>query len=160
MLSLPAFLKLIATAPDGEARARFLHDGARSLLADPRMVVTVAVGAASADDASQTEAAAALLSRALDEARMSVENGTPEGAALIEAAALALAARDAAAPFPPTVRLRLAQIYARAGLAPPPFAMLTPETIGNLRERTHIPASQMRTATSLRAARKLSGERS
>jgi hypothetical protein len=78
MLSLPALLELIATAPDGEARARFLHDGARSLLADPRPVVAITVGAASADDASQTEAAAALLSRAHDEARMSVENAIPQ----------------------------------------------------------------------------------
>jgi hypothetical protein len=77
MRSVSAILELIATAPDGEARARFLNDGARSLLADWQMAGAVAVGAASANDEAQTEAAAALLSRALDEARMSVENGTP-----------------------------------------------------------------------------------
>jgi len=127
--SSSALIAAIAAAPDGAARARLLHDGARALLADPAAVSLVAAAAAAADEGDDTDAAAHLLSRALDEARMALENGAPEGAALLEAVAASLSARDAAAAFAPAVRMRLAQSYARAGLAPPSFALLTPETM-------------------------------
>jgi len=127
--SSSALIAAIAAAPDGAARARLLHDGARALLADPAAVSLVAAAAAAADEGDDTDAAAELLSRALDEARMALENGAPEGAALLESVAASLSARDAAAPFAPSVRMRLAQSYARAGLAPPSFALLTPEAM-------------------------------
>lgn len=75
------------------------------------------------------QAAAALLASTLDEARMAMENDAPEGSALIDTLDVALTARDTAAPFTPALRLRLAQIYARAGLAPPHFAMLTADVM-------------------------------
>ena len=68
--SSSALVAAIAAAPDGAARARLLHDGARALLADPAAVSLVAAAAVAADEGDDTEAAAHLLSRALDEARM------------------------------------------------------------------------------------------
>lgn len=124
----PVIAAFVATR-DRRARARLLHDGARALLANPTMVDGIA-DAATAGDSDELEAAAELLSRALDEARMAAENDAPEGPALMEAVAAALSARDAATPFSPAVRMRLAQIYARASLAPPPVALLTPEIMG------------------------------
>nr|WP_233712989.1 hypothetical protein [Amaricoccus solimangrovi] len=81
----------------------------------------------------------ALLSHALDEARMAMENDAPEGGALITAVADVLVARDAARPFAPAARLRLAQVYARAGLLPPPFAVLTPETMASTEAAQEMP---------------------
>lgn len=122
-------LKMIVEAPDGEPRALLLQNGARELLRDPAAVATVVKRVAEQDDSGEWEAAAALLASALDEARMARENSAPEGAALIDAVGGALAALDTAAPFAPPQRLRLAQIYARAGLAPPPVAQLTPDNM-------------------------------
>ena len=116
-----------------------LHDGARALLIDPAAAGDLAVWTAAAGDSDEWEAAAALMSRALDEARMALENGAPEGAALIEAVGAALSRQDAATPFAPTLRLRLAQIYARAGLAPPSFAQLTAESMGALGAGYSVP---------------------
>lgn len=120
----------IAAASDIETRSRLLHAGARSLLADPPSVGVVVVAAVEGEDGERSETATALLASALDEARMARENGAPEGPALIDAVGAALAALDTAAPFAPTLRLRLAQIFARAGLAPPPVAQLTAENLG------------------------------
>ncbi len=130
--SASALLERLAATPDGEPRSRLLHHAAQSLMDDPAAACLVAVTAATEDDGDEVEAAVALLSRVLDEARMAVENDAPEGAALIDAVAGALAARDAAAPFAPMIRMRLAHAYARAGLAPPAFALLTPETMDAL----------------------------
>ena len=127
-----AILSAIAAAPDRETQSRILHDGARALLVDPAGVDLLALRAAAAGDDDAWEAAAALMSRALDEARMARENGAPEGAALIDAVGAALSGHDAATPFAPGLRLRLAQIYARAGLPPPSFAQLTAESMGAL----------------------------
>lgn len=121
-----ALIALIADISDREARARLLHEGALALLAEPAMVDAVADAVVAGDD-DEMRAASELLVLALDEARMAMENAAPEGAALIEAAGAALSARDAEAELAPPMRMRLAQIYARADLAPPPFAILTPE---------------------------------
>jgi hypothetical protein len=89
----------------------------------------VAKAALDPEDSALAQAAETLLSCALDEARMAVENDTPEGDALIAAVASALMAQDAARPITPVVSLRLAQAYARAGLPPPPFTILTPDVM-------------------------------
>ena len=119
----------IGAATDDAARARLLRDGARGLLFDPSAIADVAAAAINPADDVAGQAAAALLSSALDEARMATENGVPEGASLTEALATALTAWDSAHPFAPELRLRLAQIYARAGLAPPPFATLSADVM-------------------------------
>ncbi|RYH06355.1 UPF0149 family protein [Tropicimonas sp. IMCC6043] len=119
----------IATAPDEATHARLLRDGARVLLADPAAIADVATAAVDPDSDATTQAAAALLSSALDEARMAAENDAPEGTALLDAVAAAITARDAGQPLAPVLRLRLARIYARAGLVPPPFATLTADVM-------------------------------
>lgn len=119
----------IAGAPDDASCADLLRAGARDLLADPAALPEIATLALAPEETTESEAAQALLSSALDEARMAEENGAPEGAALIDAVAAVLTARDAAAPLDPMQRLRLARIYARAGLVPPPFAVLNAETL-------------------------------
>lgn len=119
----------IGAATDDAARARLLRDGARGLLFDPSAIADVAAAAINLADDFAGQAAAALLSSALEEARMATENGAPEGAALTGALATALTAWDSAHPFAPELRLRLAQIYARAGLAPPPFATLSADVM-------------------------------
>jgi hypothetical protein len=128
-VALTALLTAIADAVDDRAYASLLQEGAAALLSDPAGVAQLAVAAACADHDSMGAAAAALLSHALDEARMATENAAPEGGRLISAVAEALAERDAVSSFAPEQRLRLAAIYARAGLAPPPFAVLAPETM-------------------------------
>ena len=117
----------IASAPDDATRSRLLSDGARDLLADPAAIPDIGAAAIGSADDPAARAAGSLLSMALTEARMARENDAPEGAALIDTLDEALAALDAARPFAPTMRLRLAQFYARAGLAPPPFATLSDE---------------------------------
>lgn len=119
----------IGIATDDAKRASLLRDGARRLLFDPSAIADVAAAAIKPTDDVATQAAAALLSSTLDEARMATENGAPEGAALTEALAAALTAWDSAHPFEPELRLRLAQIYARAGIAPPPFAKLSADVM-------------------------------
>ena len=121
----------IAAAPDDAAQARLLRVGAHDLLADPVDIQDIdAIVLHPADDV-EAQAATALLSSALDEARMARENDAPEGAALIDSLGETLSARDAARPFAPALRLHLAQIYARAGLAPPQFAMLTADIMAS-----------------------------
>lgn len=120
-------LTALAAARDDDARARLVRQGGRALLANPDSVQTVAVLALGTErDTAQD--AQALLSAALDEARMAVENDVPEGTALINALAVTLTELDAAQPFPPDQRLSLARVYAAAGLVPPPFATLTAST--------------------------------
>lgn len=124
-----SLIDAIVAAPDDAAHALLLRDGARGLLFDPAAIPDIAAVALDSADDAATQAAATLLSSALDEARMARENDAPEGAALIDTLDEALTARDAAQPFAPALRLRLAQIYARAGLAPPDFAMLTADVM-------------------------------
>jgi hypothetical protein len=119
----------IANAPDDATHARLLRDGARVLLADPAIIANVAATAAAPEDDATTQAAAALLSSVLDEARMAAENNAPEGAALLDAVAAAITTQDSTQPLAPAQRLRLARIYARAGLAPPLFATLTADVM-------------------------------
>ncbi|MEQ9176870.1 MAG: hypothetical protein RLP16_07180, partial [Alphaproteobacteria bacterium] len=126
-----SLIDAIVAAPDDTALARLLHDGARELLIDPSAISDVAAIAVTTADDDAMQAAALLLSRALDEARMASENGAPEGSALIDTLEEALSAQDAAHALSPTLRLRLAQIYSRAGLPPPPFAMLTADVMAN-----------------------------
>ncbi len=121
--SFPPLTALVA-ARDDAARARLLRSGGQALLAHPGAVASVAA-AALASEGDLSRDAQALLSAALDEARMAVENDVPEGAALIAALAATLMARDTTEPFPPGLRLTLAKVYASAGLVPPPFATLT-----------------------------------
>jgi hypothetical protein len=116
-------LTALAAARDDAARARLLRSGGLALLAHPNAVASVAAVAV-APESSLARDAQALLSAALDEARMAVENDVPEGAALIGALAAALMTRDATEPFPPGLRLTLAKVYASAGLVPPTFATL------------------------------------
>lgn len=91
----------------------------------PRGVDAIVALLIGRESSATTEAAASLL----DEARMSAGNDASEGEALLDAAEAAFVARDAAVPFAPKQRLRLAQVYARAGLAPPAFAQLSPNTM-------------------------------
>ena len=116
-------LTALAAARDDAARARLLRSGGQALLAHPGAVASVAA-AALASEGDLARNAQALLSTALDEARMAVENDVPEGAALIDAIGENLTARDATEPFSPGLRLTLAKVYASAGLVPPPFATL------------------------------------
>lgn len=124
-----ALLAAIADASDDQERAHLLRKAARSLLSQPTAMAEVAKAALDPEDSASAQAAVTLLSCALDEARMAVENDTPEGDALIAAVATTLMAQDAACPIAPVLRLRLAQAYARAGLPPPPFTILTPEVM-------------------------------
>lgn len=116
-------LTALAAAQDDAARARILRSGGLALLAHPYAADSV-VAAALAPEGDLARDAQALLYAALDEARMAVENDVPEGAALIDALAVTLTARDATEPFAPGLRLILAKVYASAGLVPPPFATL------------------------------------
>lgn len=116
-------LTALSAARDEDARARLIRSGGLALLAYPDAAASVAATAL-ATEGDLARDAQALLSAALDEARMAVENDVPEGAALIGALAATLTARDATEPFPPGLRLTLAKVYASAGLVPPPFATL------------------------------------
>ena len=124
-----SLIDAIAAAPDDAARARLLRNGARGLLVEPTSIADVAAAVLDPAEDDRQKAAAVLLSSALDEARMAAENGAPEGSSLLDALAADLSTRDAAHPFAPVVRLRLAQIYARAGLVPPPFATLSADVM-------------------------------
>lgn len=126
---ISALIAAIADASDDQKRTSLLRQAARSLLFQPAAMAEIAKAALDPEDGAAAQAAVTLLSCVLDEARMAVENDTPEGDALIAAVASALMAQDAARPIPPVVRLRLAQAYARAGLPPPPFTILTPEVM-------------------------------
>lgn len=116
-------LTALSAARDDGARGRLVRSGGLALLAHPDAAASVAA-AALATESDLARDAQALLSAALDEARMAVENDVPEGAALIDALAAILTARDVAEPFAPGLRLTLAKVYASAGLVPPPFATL------------------------------------
>ena len=129
---LSTLLAALAEATDDGAFACLLRECAVAMLSDPAEIAELAAAAAGVDDDPMTEAGAALLSRALDEARMAAENSVPEGTALIDAVSSAIAEVDAASPIAPGHRLRLAGIYARAGLAPPPFAVLTPDAMAGV----------------------------
>ena len=124
-----SLIDAIAAAPDDAARARLLRNGARGLLVEPTSIADVAAAVLDPAEDDRQKAAAVLLSSALDEARMAAENGAPEGSSLLDALAADLSTRDAAHTFAPVVRLRLAQIYARAGLVPPPFATLSADVM-------------------------------
>ncbi len=126
---ISALIAAIADASDDGERTSLLRQAARFLLAKPAAMAEVAKAALEPEDSASTQAAVTLLSCTLDDARMAIENGMPEGDALIAAVATALTAQDAARPIAPVVRLRLAQAYARAGLPPPPFTILTPDVM-------------------------------
>jgi hypothetical protein len=129
MSDVSSLIVAIAGAPDDTVRARLLRTGGKDLLADPEAIGAVVDVALDSTRTEAAQAAEMLLGAALDEARMAAENGAPEGPALIDALAAWVTARDGAKPLTPLQRLRLAQCHARAGLAPPPFAMLSPETM-------------------------------
>ena len=132
-------LTALSRAPDDETFARLLRDGSRALLNDPSAIGAVAVAALGAPG-EVTDAAARLLSRALDEARMAVENDLPEGPALLVALAENVAEREGKAPLTVPERLALARAYASAGLVPPPFATLTVDGLaGQVPEGTTMP---------------------
>lgn len=134
-----SLIHAIGAALDDATRARLLRDGARDLLRDPTGIdEIVAVGIDPADEATG-QTAAALLASALDEARMAAENDVPEGGALLDAAVAAVTAWAADRPLDPAQRLRLAQIYARAGLAAPPFARLTADIVA----KSDVPSGDM-----------------
>jgi hypothetical protein len=121
-------LAALAAARNDAVWARLVREGGLALLAHPDAVHTVATAALSTERDTAREAQA-LLSAALDEARMAVENDVPEGTTLIDALAATLTKLDAAQPFPPDQRLSLARVYAAAGLVPPPFATLTADSM-------------------------------
>lgn len=121
-------LTALARARDDDTFARLLRDGGRALLRDPAGIAPVA-WAALAGKGVFAQAAARLLATALDEARMAQENDLPEGPALLSALSVAVAAREVEVSLAMPERLALARAYASAGLVPPPFAMLTTDTI-------------------------------
>ncbi|MEM6945953.1 MAG: hypothetical protein AAF565_19590 [Pseudomonadota bacterium] len=123
-----ALIAAIAAADDEDGRARLICDGAPAAMRQPESVEAIAAAVLTSED-PQAEAASALLSAALDEARMARENGLPEGAAFIAAVEERFAEENEARPFPIEMRGRLARIHARAGLVPPVYAVLTPEVI-------------------------------
>jgi hypothetical protein len=134
-----SLLIALSRAPDDETFARLLRGGGRALLSDPAGIRAVAVSAMGAPG-KITDAAARLLSCALDEARMAVENDLPEGPALLTAMAEAAAEREGSAPLAVPERLALARAYASAGLVPPPFATLSADSFaGQLPEGTAMP---------------------
>jgi hypothetical protein len=126
---VPSLIDAIANESDAAVQARMLRAGAENLLANPSDITAVADAVLECGETDTTRAAEMLLAAALDEARMGTENGTPEGSVLMETLAEAMSARDAAEPLLPVQRLRLSQCYARAGLTPPPFALLSPEAM-------------------------------
>lgn len=126
---ISAMIAAIVDASEDQERAHLLRQAAKTLLFMPAAMAEIATAALDPEDSASAQAAVALLSCALDEARMAVENDTPEGDALISAVAATLRAQDTARPFTPVLRLRLAKAYARAGLPPPPFTILTPEAM-------------------------------
>lgn len=126
----PPQLTALSRARDAETFARLLRDGGRALLNDPSGIGAVAL-AALGTQGEITDAAARLLATALDEARIAAENDLPEGPALLAALAEAVAAREGRAPLAVTERLALARAYASAGLVPPPFAILTAESMAD-----------------------------
>ncbi|MCZ0964096.1 UPF0149 family protein [Paracoccus benzoatiresistens] len=126
---ISAVIAAVVDASEDQERAHLLRQAAKSLLFMPAAMAEIATAALDPEDSASAQAAVALLSCTLDEARMAVENDTPEGDALISAVAATLMAQDAARPFAPVLRLRLAQAYARAGLPPPHFTILTPEAM-------------------------------
>lgn len=87
-----ALLATIVDASEDQERALLLRQAAKTLLFMPTAIGEIATAALDPEDSAAAQAAVALLSCVLDEARMAVENDTPEGEALISVVAATLMA--------------------------------------------------------------------
>ncbi len=124
-------LEAIAGLPSQEARTRRIHQEAQAFLHAPAGVGALLQAALRAGEGTRSDVASALLAVALDAARMAVENGTPAGPPLLQAAETAVREMHAAGSLDASARIRIAQIYARAELDPPPEPMLTLDVLAD-----------------------------
>ncbi|TVQ35564.1 MAG: hypothetical protein EA356_07625 [Geminicoccaceae bacterium] len=112
---------LRALAETDEAERPFLVARLRQLLLkEPAAVVRLVRHLIASIDHPALDQPLDLLVGVLDEARMSQENGSPEGPALLERLASEVATLEAEGRLPLAARLGLGQAYARADLALPP----------------------------------------
>lgn len=123
-ITIEAMLDALLAADDATA-TRLLRDMGHELLPKPNLAAALVAVALDPADGPECGAAAALLATALDEARMAARNEVPEGRALLDGVEAAVDATLGAESTTPGARLRVAQIYARAGLPTPASAILS-----------------------------------
>jgi hypothetical protein len=121
-------LDVIAGMQKASGAARIVEE-AEVFLRTPEGIGTVLRVMTTDGRESRREVACALLSAALDGARMAAENGSADGPRLLGLVEGAVRDLDATQGLDAPARIRLAQVYARAGLEPPPEAMLTPDLL-------------------------------
>lgn len=124
-------LESVAALSSEEERTRRIHQEAQTFLRAPAGVAELLQAALRTGEGTRSDVACALLAVALDAARMAVENSSPAGPPLLHAAETALREMDTAGSLNASGRIRIAQIYARAELDPPPEAMLTLDVLAD-----------------------------
>jgi hypothetical protein len=124
-------LDVIAGMQETSGAAR-IREEANAFLRAPEGIGTVLRVVTMDGKESRQEIACALLSAALDGARMAAENGSADGPRLLGLVEDAVRHLDATGALDAHGRIRLAQVYARAGLEPPPEAMLTPDLLESM----------------------------
>lgn len=124
-------LDVIAGMQEASAAAR-IREEANAFLRAPEGIGTVLRVVTTDGRERRREMACALLSAALDGARMAVENGSADGPRLLGLIEDAVRDLDATRVLDAHGRIRLAQVYARAGLEPPSEAMLTPDLLESM----------------------------
>jgi len=126
--ALERLLDVIAGMQEAAGAARIREEADAFLRAPEGIGAVLRVVTTDARE-PRRETACALLSAALHGARMAAENGSAEGPRLLGLVEDAMRDLDASQALDARGRIRLAQVYARAGLEPPPEAMLTPDLL-------------------------------
>lgn len=121
--TLETCLAAVLDRPDA-ARSEAAYAEARVLARDRAAIPELVRIAAGSRVDVRVDAASHLLVGVLDEARMSLENGRAEGAEILAAARETLEVLDGRDALGLSARLRISQIYARAGCEPPRAAQL------------------------------------
>jgi hypothetical protein len=122
-------LSAIARMPSEAGRLAAIRGQVDELQRAPADGAAILRLCAGGEAGRRRKVACALLSAALDAARMASENDVPHGPAFIAAVAEAVGQLAATDGLDASGRMRLAQVYARAGLDPPAEARLTPEVL-------------------------------
>lgn len=125
-------LEAIARMAGEAAQLSAIHQQADIFLYAPAGIETVLHVAMQDKEGPRSNIACAVLSTALDGARMAAENNSPHGPRFLELVEAAVRQLEAAKGLDAASRIRLAQIYARAQLEPPPEAKLTPEVLASM----------------------------
>ncbi|HEV7267332.1 MAG TPA: UPF0149 family protein [Falsiroseomonas sp.] len=125
------FVDAVAREAREAAQAAVIRQQADAFLRAPAGIETVLRIAAKDEQPARRDVACALLGAALDVARMAAENGSPDGPRLLGVVEVAVRQIEATDGLDAASRSRLAQVYARAELEPPPEARLTPEVLAS-----------------------------